>query len=159
MVICVGIPYPNILDIKVQLKKIFLEEKNKNGISEYNSNQWCKEEAFIAINQSLGRLIRHKDDYGIMICFGNEFKDNSLFTEWIKQNEKIIQLKDNNKEYYKELENYLLYMDKNDKYYKCFKTIIDLDNSSSEDIMYEYDNSYESDDIENDCYDEENEYE
>ena len=94
-----------------------------------------------------------------MICFGNEFKDNSLFTEWIKQNEKIIQLKDNNKEYYKELENYLLYMDKNDKYYKCFKTIIDLDNSSSEDIMYEYDNSYESDDIENDCYDEENEYE
>jgi Rad3-related DNA helicase len=67
MVICIGIPYPNASDIRVKLKKNFLDEKNEKEDTGYSSKDWYREEAYIAVNQSLGRLIRHKNDYGIMI--------------------------------------------------------------------------------------------
>ena len=75
MIICVGIPYPNITDLKVRLKWNFLEEKYLEDKSGYSSREWYREEAFNAVNQALGRLIRDKDDYGIMICFGTEFRE------------------------------------------------------------------------------------
>ena len=104
MVICIGIPFPNISDIKVRLKKDFLDERNEKYNTGYKSEDWYREEAYVAINQSLGRLIRSKDDYGIMICFGKEFQRNSLFSEWIKPNEQSIRMNEDNKEYYKYLE-------------------------------------------------------
>ena len=112
MVICIGIPYPNLSDIRVKLKKDFLDERNKNNNIGYDSKDWYREEAYIAVNQSLGRLIRHKNDYGIMICFGIEFNTNSLFSEWIKPNEESIRLfnKESDNKYYKKLEDFLTNM-------------------------------------------------
>ena len=112
MVICIGIPYPNLSDIRVKLKKDFLDERNKNNNIGYDSKDWYREEAYIAVNQSLGRLIRHKNDYGIMICFGNEFNRNSLFSEWIKPNEESIKLFNEgyDNKYYKKLEDFLTNM-------------------------------------------------
>ena len=112
MVICIGIPYPNLSDIRVKLKKDFLDERNKNNNIGYDSKDWYREEAYIAVNQSLGRLIRHKNDYGIMICFGIEFNRNSLFSEWIKPNEESIRLfnKESDNKYYKKLEDFLTNM-------------------------------------------------
>ena len=107
MVICIGIPFPNLSDIKVRLKKDFLDERNEKYNTGYKSEDWYREEAYVAINQSLGRLIRSKDDYGIMICFGKEFQRNSLFSEWIKPNEQSIRMNEDNKEYYKYLEDFL----------------------------------------------------
>ena len=107
MVICIGIPFPNISDLRVKLKRdffFFLAEKYDN---EYDSRKWYREEAYIAVNQALGRLIRHKNDYGIMICFGREFTNNSLFSEWIKPNKNIIRMKEDNGAYYKSLSDYL----------------------------------------------------
>ena len=64
----------------------------------------------VAVNQSLGRVIRNKDDYGIMICFGIEFiikKNLLLFSKWIKDNISIVELKENNEEYYNKIEKFL----------------------------------------------------
>ena len=110
MVICVGIPYPNLSDIKVKIKMDFLDEKYEKECEGLKGWQWYSEEAMVAVNQSLGRVIRNKDDYGIMICFGIEFiikKNLLLFSKWIKDNISIVELKENNEEYYNKIEKFL----------------------------------------------------
>ena len=158
MVICIGIPYPNASDIRVKLKKNFLDEKNEKEDTGYSSKDWYREEAYIAVNQSLGRLIRHKNDYGIMICFGKEFTRNSLFSEWIKPNEESIRLyNENDYKYYKKLEDFLNYM--NDKFKPDENNIIqfeqknieyeasDEEGKEDEDSMVEIDKKYLEDEI------------
>ena len=112
MVICIGVPYPQLSDIKVILKKDYLNqkykmEKNKN----FNGWKWYREEAINAVNQSLGRLIRNKNDYGIMICFGIEFSERNIkFSKWINDNisnDSFIRLKENDKNYFKGLDTFL----------------------------------------------------
>ena len=57
MVICIGVPYPNLSDPKVIFKRDFLDKKNKIKDSGFTGDIWYKEEAMNAANQSLGRLI------------------------------------------------------------------------------------------------------
>ena len=108
MVICIGVPYPNLSDPKVIFKRDFLDKRNKIKDSGFTGDIWYKEEAMNAANQSLGRLIRHKDDYGIMICFGIEFYYNiDKLSKWIRKNKNQLWLKDNNKMYYEKLNKFL----------------------------------------------------
>ena len=61
-----------------------------------------------AVNQSLGRLIRNINDYGIMICFGIKFSEHSNnLSKWIKRNKKEIWLKENNNSYFYQLNTFL----------------------------------------------------
>ena len=106
-------PYPNLSDIKVRLKMNFLDEKIKNGKKGLIGWNWYREEAMTVVNQSLGRLLRNKNDYGIMICLGIELKNNKfLFSNWIKNNMLCVELDKNNEKYYKYLENFLFNMNK-----------------------------------------------
>jgi regulator of telomere elongation helicase 1 len=111
MVICIGIPYPNLSDIRVILKKDYLDKKSKIENNDFNGWKWYKEEAINAVNQSLGRLIRHKEDYGIMICFGNEFSQYGIkFSKWINDNiskKSFIKLKENDRDYFEGLKTFL----------------------------------------------------
>ena len=144
MVICVGIPFPNLSDIKVRLKKDFLDERNYQYNTGYKSEDWYREEAFVAVNQSLGRLIRNKDDYGIMICFGKEFQRNSLFSEWIKPNEQIIRMNEDNSEYYKYLEDFLSNL--RIKYQSNKAEDINIKNSDNKNIDYDESDDEEKED-------------
>ena len=95
MVICIGIPFPNIKDLKVSLKMDYLNEKyqKKGGIKGFD---WYKGEASVAINQSLGRLLRNVNDYGVMICFGKEFQIKKyILSKWIQNNAFHINLDEN----------------------------------------------------------------
>ena len=68
-----GIPYPSVYDPKVSLKKKFLDGrigKSKNGLS---GSEWYNLEAFRAINQAVGRVIRHKDDFGSILLLDKRF--------------------------------------------------------------------------------------
>ena len=108
MVICVGVPYPNLSDPIIIFKRDFLDKRNKIKNNGFAGDIWYKEEAMNAVNQSLGRLLRHKDDYGIMICFGIEFFYNiEKLSKWIQKNKNQLWLKDNNKMYYEELNKFL----------------------------------------------------
>ena len=111
MVICVGMPYPQSSDIRVILKKDYLDEKCKMENNKFNGWKWYREEAINAVNQSLGRLIRHKNDYGIMICFGIEFSERSIkFSKWINDNisqKSYIKLKENDINYFNGLDTFL----------------------------------------------------
>ena len=108
MVICVGMPYPKLSDSRVILKKDYLDQKHRIENNNFNGWKWYKEEAINAVNQSLGRLIRNKNDYGIMICFGIEFSERRIqFSKWINDNisqKSYIRLKENDTNYFKGLD-------------------------------------------------------
>ena len=104
MVICVGMPYPNLSDPKVIFKRDFLDKRKRK----FDGDEWYREEAMNAVNQSLGRLLRNKNDYGIMICIGIEFYNNEhKLSKWIRNNKKQLWLKENNKTYFEKLEQFL----------------------------------------------------
>lgn len=68
-VLVVGIPYPNLRDSKVILKKEF-NDKNYYSKKLLSGNEWYSQQAFRALNQALGRCIRHIDDYGAICILG-----------------------------------------------------------------------------------------
>ena len=108
MVICIGVPYANYSDDKVKKKKEFLNDKERKL-----GNKWYEADAMMNVNQSLGRVIRNKNDYGVMICIDERFNDpstNSLFSDWIYKNKEIRSLKDNDN-YYEEI----------NKFFECCK--------------------------------------
>jgi regulator of telomere elongation helicase 1 len=68
-VVIVGIPYPNYSDPKVVLKKDYLDKKCRNMELPIESRQllgnaWYNQQASRAVNQAIGRVIRHVQDYG-----------------------------------------------------------------------------------------------
>jgi regulator of telomere elongation helicase 1 len=94
-VVIVGIPFPPLYDPKVMLKKAYLTEQcqiqlqrqmeerkrqqkgdktekktNQTMIMVQNPDQWYKIEGTRAVNQALGRIIRHKDVSEIHLAFG-----------------------------------------------------------------------------------------
>ena len=145
MVICVGIPYPNLSDLKIKLKLNFLEKRYEENKSGYDSVTWYEEEASVAVNQALGRLLRHKDDYGIMICFGVDFKNYSLFSKWINPNKKLIRLNgDNDYSYFKGLQSFLAEKNSSEK------TNDIIDNENYDDKLNKCEESYENEDYEDD---------
>ena len=152
MVICVGVPYPNLSDMRVQLKRNFFDEKSIKERNNYNGKKWYTEEAMNAVNQSLGRLLRNKNDFGIMICFGIEFSYNIQYlTKWIRQNSiKFIRLQENDQAYYNQLTEFLSNLRKNINFEKS-----ENDNEFDIDDFLDdnYDEFYE-DNIENDDYQE-----
>ncbi|XP_071521047.1 regulator of telomere elongation helicase 1 homolog [Panulirus ornatus] len=72
-VIITGLPYPPFKDPRVVLKQKYLEEtrlKYKKGLT---GQAWYQLEASRAVNQAIGRVIRHKDDFGAIILCDSRF--------------------------------------------------------------------------------------
>lgn len=68
-VIIVGIPYLDMSEPYVLIKKHHFDKMNSLFPDKYptNGNDWYTADAMKAINQAIGRTIRHKDDYGSAI--------------------------------------------------------------------------------------------
>lgn len=72
-VVITGLPFPPKMDAKVRLKMNFLDEslqKAKSFSSKgLSGRQWYRQQASRAVNQAVGRVIRHKQDFGaILLC-------------------------------------------------------------------------------------------
>ena len=99
MVVCVGVPYASVVEDKIQLKKQYLDKISKEN-KEYklNGKKWYINDAISNVNQSLGRVLRHKNDYGALICIDQRYQihyKNKLFSKWIRDKCEIIDLIDN----------------------------------------------------------------
>ena len=108
MVILMGIPFPNLTDLKIQAKKLFLEEnykQSKETISlgllsqstsarkPVNFHEWYLNEAMIAVNQAAGRIKRNEDDYGVVLFVDsryNQKKYNSHISEHLKSTSVVV---------------------------------------------------------------------
>ena len=126
MVICIGIPFPDISNPKVYMKKKILNDKysnyiynnyiNKNinnnnnneNIIPISGNDWYVIESMRTTNQCLGRVIRHINDYGSLICIDCRFTEYmKYFCEWFKDQCYVRYFNNKN-----EFENYLLGVEK-----------------------------------------------
>ncbi|XP_055452055.1 regulator of telomere elongation helicase 1 isoform X3 [Psammomys obesus] len=71
-VIVTGLPYPPRMDPRVVLKMQFLDEmRGRNGAGGQclSGHEWYQQQASRAVNQAIGRVIRHRHDYGaIFLC-------------------------------------------------------------------------------------------
>ncbi|KAJ3273467.1 hypothetical protein HDV01_004387 [Terramyces sp. JEL0728] len=75
VLIC-GIPFPALKDPKVELKKKILASKNSKS-----GDSWYAQQAYRAVNQAIGRVIRHRNDYGAIILLDNRFSSS-----WVQNN-------------------------------------------------------------------------
>ena len=83
-VINIGIPYPAFKDPKVTLKK---EYNDRNRDSLLPGNQWYETQAFRALNQALGRCIRHRNDWGAVIFLEQRFtfpRNVQKLSKWVR---------------------------------------------------------------------------
>ncbi|KAJ9587971.1 hypothetical protein L9F63_018600, partial [Diploptera punctata] len=88
-VIVTGLPYPPMKDAYVKLKKEYLSEncKKEKDSNCLTADQWYLYEATRAVNQAIGRVIRHKDDYGAIILCDSRFEQKNIMTAlstWIQ---------------------------------------------------------------------------
>lgn len=71
LLICIGLPYPNIKDPIVKLNK----ERKIN---------WYSNQTYKALNQAIGRIVRHKNDWGGAFLVDNRVSRDRI-SKWIKE--------------------------------------------------------------------------
>ncbi|XP_034556652.1 Fanconi anemia group J protein isoform X2 [Notolabrus celidotus] len=88
-VVTIGIPFPNIKDLQVELKMKYNDQHCKSrGL--LPGNRWYEIQAYRALNQALGRCIRHKNDWGALILVDDRYKQNpnryiTGLSKWVRQ--------------------------------------------------------------------------
>ncbi|KQK08543.1 hypothetical protein BRADI_2g42410v3 [Brachypodium distachyon] len=89
-VIVTGMPFSTPTDPKVRLKRDYLDKqatpsnKNPKGLT---GEEWYVQQAARAVNQAVGRVIRHRHDYGAIIYCDERFvwpNYQSQMSYWLK---------------------------------------------------------------------------
>ncbi|VDO98118.1 unnamed protein product [Soboliphyme baturini] len=91
-VIAVGIPYPNVKDLVIELKRDY---NNESAL--FSGDHWYEVQAYRALNQALGRCLRHANDWGALILVDERFSQNHDkytvgLSKWIRNS--LIHYKD-----------------------------------------------------------------
>ncbi|XP_038549559.1 Fanconi anemia group J protein [Micropterus salmoides] len=88
-VVTIGIPFPNIKDLQVELKMKYNDQHCKSrGL--LRGHQWYEIQAYRALNQALGRCIRHRNDWGALILVDDRYRNNpnkyiTGLSKWVRQ--------------------------------------------------------------------------
>ena len=88
--IIVGVPYPASKDLKVIAKRKFLDSKVEKTLT---GDQWYLSETVRCINQSIGRIIRNKNDYGSIYLLDERFQRKELLMQissWARESLKVV---------------------------------------------------------------------
>ncbi|XP_039656402.1 regulator of telomere elongation helicase 1 [Perca fluviatilis] len=89
-VIITGLPFPPRMDPRVVLKMQFLDEMSRKktpGVKYLSGQEWYRQQAFRAVNQAIGRVIRHKEDYGAILLCDQRFKGSNARAQlpsWVR---------------------------------------------------------------------------
>ncbi|XP_012148049.2 regulator of telomere elongation helicase 1 [Megachile rotundata] len=86
-VLITGLPFPPLKDPRVILKQQYLEEMKRLDKETLSGQQWYQLEASRAVNQAIGRIIRHKNDYGAIILCDCRFENPSFkkqLSAWLR---------------------------------------------------------------------------
>ena len=108
LVIVVGIPFAYLGDPKTQMKKEYQDQFNKfyygfikdKNIKKLSGAEWYNQNAIKCVNQALGRVIRHSNDYGCMLLIDSRYQQNNnkfLISKWIRDQVIIYNNKNNDK--------------------------------------------------------------
>ncbi|OIW15857.1 hypothetical protein TanjilG_04392 [Lupinus angustifolius] len=89
-VVITGLPFATITDAKVRLKREYLDQQPhaQGEISKVlTGDEWYNQQASRAVNQAVGRVIRHRHDYGAIIFCDERFAQphrQSQVSRWIQ---------------------------------------------------------------------------
>lgn len=88
-VIVTGIPFALRNDPKVRLKREFLDQQvsQRKGSKALTGEEWYSQQASRAVNQAVGRVIRHRHDHGAIIFCDERFtkpSHQSQISLWIQ---------------------------------------------------------------------------
>ncbi|CAI2371405.1 unnamed protein product [Moneuplotes crassus] len=87
-VIIIGMPFAQFKDPKIVLKKEYLERKYAEGKSHISGRDWYNQECSRAVNQAIGRVIRHINDYGLILLVDRRYGDRKAIQErskWLRE--------------------------------------------------------------------------
>ncbi|XP_044310765.1 regulator of telomere elongation helicase 1 isoform X3 [Varanus komodoensis] len=95
-VIITGLPFPPRLDPRIILKMQFLDEMRAKSVGgQYLSgNNWYRQQASRAVNQAIGRVIRHRLDYGAIFLCDHRFVSTDLraqLSSWVQPYIKVYE--------------------------------------------------------------------
>ncbi|XP_028926263.1 regulator of telomere elongation helicase 1 isoform X1 [Ornithorhynchus anatinus] len=94
-VIITGLPFPPRMEPRVILKMQFLDEmKGRSGAGgQYLSgHEWYRQQASRAVNQAIGRVIRHREDYGAIFLCDHRFTNSDARAQlpsWVRPHVKV----------------------------------------------------------------------
>ncbi|KAK9916347.1 hypothetical protein WJX75_001590 [Coccomyxa subellipsoidea] len=103
-VVITGLPFAMVTDPKVRLKKEVLDEarrsagaakRTRDGAApavRLTGEAWYSQQATRAVNQAMGRVIRHMHDYGAIILADERFKSESnqrQLSKWLRPLSKV----------------------------------------------------------------------
>ncbi|XP_050509376.1 regulator of telomere elongation helicase 1 homolog isoform X1 [Diabrotica virgifera virgifera] len=91
-VLITGLPYPPFKDPKVSLKKLYLDRCNADDKGYLRGQEWYNLEASRAVNQAIGRVIRHKDDYGAILLLDSRFNSKVIKDQmslWVRNHIRV----------------------------------------------------------------------
>jgi len=87
-VVCVGIPFPAFKDTLVDLKKKYNDGRRSRNPDILPGRDWYEIQAFRALNQALGRCIRHKKDWGAILMVDDRYRKNPRYvnslSKWVR---------------------------------------------------------------------------
>lgn len=87
-VIITGLPFPPLKDPRIILKKKYLEELRVKDKDFLSGDEWYSLEATRAVNQAIGRVIRHQNDYGAILLCDTRFNSPKLkgqLSAWLRE--------------------------------------------------------------------------
>lgn len=86
-VLAVGIPFPSVKELQVSLKRQYQDEKSRVDKKLVSGHVWYQLQAFRALNQALGRCIRHRNDYGTILLLDSRHrgqKYTASLSKWMR---------------------------------------------------------------------------
>ena len=93
-VICLGIPFPAIKSPEVDLKMKYNDQRKQKNKNILTGNAWYEIQAFRALNQALGRCIRHRKDWGAILMVDARYGQITRYVEslskWVNYDIRIF---------------------------------------------------------------------
>ncbi|XP_063541284.1 Fanconi anemia group J protein homolog isoform X2 [Cydia strobilella] len=85
-VITIGVPYPNTFDMAVK-EKMKYNDKYAAKRNLLSSREWLRVQAYRALNQAVGRCVRHRGDWGAVLLVDARFQApyyTDHLSKWVK---------------------------------------------------------------------------
>ena len=81
LIICIGVPYKSATENRTIFKKKFNSE-----CSQLSGDLWYKTDAVTAVNQAIGRCIRHQKDYGVLLLVDDRWRKElfGMLPKWLQ---------------------------------------------------------------------------
>lgn len=98
-VVITGLPYPSAFDPRVRLKRELADARFKRAQVQrefgnvLSGGEWYSVQAIRAVNQALGRAIRHRNDYGAVLLCDDRFGSADVrgrLSKWLRPFMKVF---------------------------------------------------------------------